>query len=80
MFYTNPRYDSGQYAAMVVLLQNIQRKWNIALIDLWNDAAFNDITTEQRSRYMADSIHPTREGYLEWWTPYLKRIIITIIS
>ena len=85
MFYTNSRYDSGQYAAMVVLLQNIQRKWNIALIDLWNDAAFNDITTEQRSRYMADSIHPTREGYLEWgylewWTPYLKRIIITIIS
>ena len=80
MFYTNSRYDSGQYAAMVVLLQNIQRKWNIALIDLWNDAAFNDITTEQRSRDMADSIHPTREGYLEWWTPYLKRIIITIIS
>jgi lysophospholipase L1-like esterase len=79
-FYTSPRYDSGQYAAMVVLLQSIQRKWNIALIDLWNDAAFNDITTEQRSRYMADLIHPTREGYLEWWTPYLKRIIITIIS
>ena len=64
---------------MVVLLQNIQRKWNIAPIDLWNDAAFNDITAEQRSRYMADPIHPTREGYLEWWTPYLKRIIITII-
>jgi hypothetical protein len=80
VFYTNPRYDSGQYAAMVMLLQNIQRKWNIAPIDLWNDADFNDITAEQRSRYMADSIHPTREGYLEWWTPYLKRIIITIIS
>ena len=45
----------------------------------WSDAAFNDITAEQRSRYMADPIHPTREGYLEWWTPYLKRIIITII-
>ena len=75
-FYTSPRYDSGQYAAMVVLLQSIQCKWNIALIDLWNDAAFNDITTEQRSRYMADSIHPTREGYLEWWTPYFKRVIV----
>ena len=75
-FYTNPRYDSGQYAAMVVLLQSIQRKWDIALIDLWNDAAFNDITTEQRSRYMADPIHPTREGYLEWWTPYFKRVIV----
>ena len=76
MFYTNPRYDSGQYAAMVMLLQNIQRKWNIAPIDLWNDADFNDITAEQRSRYMADSIHPTREGYLEWWTPYFNRVIV----
>ena len=65
-FYTSPRYDSARYAAMVGLLQTIRRKWDIALIDLWNDAAFNDITTEQRSRYMADSIHPTREGYLEW--------------
>jgi lysophospholipase L1-like esterase len=79
-FYTNPRYDSGQYAAMVVLLQSIQRKWDIALIDLWNDAAFNDITTEQRSRYMADPIHPTREGYLEWWTPYLERKIGVLID
>ena len=75
-FYTNPRYDSGQYAAMVVLLQSIQRKWDIALIDLWNDSIFNDITAGQRSRYMADPIHPTREGYLEWWTPYFKRVIV----
>ena len=79
-FYTSPRYDSARYAAMVGLLQRIRRKWDIALIDLWNDSIFNDITAGQRSRYMADPIHPTREGYLEWWTPYLKRIIITIIS
>ena len=79
-FYTSPRYDSARYAAMVGLLQTIRRKWDIVLIDLWNDSVFNDITAGQRSRYMADPIHPTREGYLEWWTPYLKRIIITIIS
>ena len=79
-FYTNPRYDSGQYAAMVVLLQSIQRKWDIALIDQWNDAAFNVNTTEQRSRYMAEPIHPTREGYLEWWTPYLERKIGVLID
>ena len=79
-FYTSPRYDSARYAAMVGLLQTIRRKWDIALIDLWNDAAFNDITTEQRSRYMADPIHPTREGYLEWWTPYFKRVIVSAIS
>ena len=78
--YTSPRYDSAQYAAMVGLLQTIQRKWNIALIDLWNDAVFNDITTEQRGRYMADPIHPTREGYLRWWTPYLEREICRLMG
>ena len=65
-FYTSPRYD----------MQRIRRKWDIALIDLWNDSIFNDITAGQRSRYMADPIHPTREGYLEWWTPYFKRVIV----
>ena len=75
-FYTSPRYDSARYAAMVGLLQTIRRKWDIALIDLWNDSIFNDITAGQRSRYMADPIHPTREGYLEWWTPYFKRVIV----
>ena len=75
-FYTSPRDDSARYAAMVGLLQTIRRKWDIALIDLWNDSIFNDITAGQRSRYMADPIHPTREGYLEWWTPYFKRVIV----
>ncbi|MCI7092226.1 MAG: SGNH/GDSL hydrolase family protein [Lachnospiraceae bacterium] len=79
-FYTSPRYDSARYAAMVGLLQTIRRKWDIALIDLWNDSVFNDITAGQRSRYMADPIHPTREGYLEWWTPYFKRVIVPAIS
>lgn len=79
-FYTSPRYDSARYAAMVGLLQTIRRKWDIALIDLWNDSVFNDITAGQRSRYMADPIHPTREGYLEWWTPYFKRVIVPEIS
>lgn len=79
-FYTSPRYDSAQYAAMVGLLQTIRRKWDIALIDLWNDSVFNDITAGQRSRYMADPIHPTREGYLKWWTPYFKRVIVPAIS
>lgn len=79
-FYTSPRYDSARYAAMVGLLQTIRRKWDIVLIDLWNDSVFNDITAGQRSRYMADPIHPTREGYLEWWTPYFKRVIVSAIS
>lgn len=72
IFYTNPRYDSAAYGEMVDLLLEIQKKWDIVVIDLWNDAEFNQISAEQRKLYMADSIHPTQAGYLEWWTPKME--------
>ena len=78
-FYTSPRYDSAPYAAMVELLGRIAGKRNIAVIDLWNDAGFNAITGEQRALYMADPIHPTRAGYLEWWTPRFEEALCEVI-
>ena len=72
VFYTNPQYDSSEYAAMVDLLGKISKKWNISVIDLWSDEAFNIITEEKRQLYMADPIHPTQAGYLEWWTPVME--------
>ena len=80
VFYTNPQYDSPEYTAMVELLHTIQEKWNIAVIDLWNDRDFNAITEEQRSLYMADAIHPTKAGYLQWWTPYMENVIWEVIG
>lgn len=68
-FYTNPRYDSEDYAAMVALLKECARKYGVEMIDLWSDASFNGPTEVQRGRWMADPIHPTREGYREWWLP-----------
>lgn len=72
VFYTNPRYDSAAYGEMVDLLLEVQQKWAIAVINLWNDTEFNQIPAEQRKLYMADSIHPTQAGYLEWWTPEME--------
>ena len=77
MFYTNPKYDSRQYEAMVELLQQIAGKWDITVIDMWNDVEFNVLTEEQRAFHMADGIHPTQAGYLEWWTPYIEKYLIT---
>lgn len=73
VFYTSPRYDSDAYGAMVELLKSLQRKWGFGIIDLWSDEAFNRITQEQRARWMEDPIHPTLEGYREWWTPRFER-------
>ena len=80
MFYTNPKYDSENYQAMVDLLLEIQKKWNNEIIDMWNDVDFNNITDEQKSLYMADSIHPTQAGYLEWWTPVFENKLKEVIK
>ena len=71
VFYTNPKYDSDEYAAMVELLYEIRDKWGIGVIDLWTELP--EITEEERALYMADAIHPTRAGYLEWWTPAMEQ-------
>lgn len=80
VFYTNPRYDSEAYAAMVELLAEIADKWDILVIDMWNDETFNLITDERRALYMADGIHPTQAGYLEWWTPYMEEFLIKAVQ
>lgn len=75
VFYTNPRYDSGEYAAMVRLLHELRGKWGFGVIDLWSDDAFNAIPDASRALWMADPIHPTRAGYLEWWLPAFERAL-----
>lgn len=80
VFYTNPVYDSKNYAAMVALLQEIRDKWGIAVIDLWNDAEFNQINDEQRSLYMIDKIHPSKAGYLLWWLPEFEEALESVLS
>ena len=75
VFYTNSYYQSEPYAAMVDALKEIGQKYGIGVIDLYTDEVFNDISDEQRSLYMADDIHPTKAGYLEWWTPKMEEYL-----
>lgn len=69
IFYTGTRYNSPQYEEMVKALLQLQKKWEIGVIDLWNDAQMNQVTKEEYEVYMVDPIHPSRLGYKEWWTP-----------
>lgn len=80
IFYTNAYYESESYSAMVAAVKEIATVKEIGVIDLYTDAAFNDITSEQRSLYMADKIHPTKAGYLEWWTPKMEQYIYDYIE
>ena len=79
-FYTGTRYGSEKYAAMVDLLKEIAAKWNSFVNDLCDEPYFNAVSPEDYSRYMADPIHPTLEGYKEWWAPYIEKKMIEIMG
>lgn len=72
VFYTGSRYDSSEYAAMVLRLKELAEKWGIGVLNLWDSDSFNDISDSARKLYMFDKIHPTKAGYLKWWCPELE--------
>ena len=74
-FYTNPPMGDENYETMVQSLEEIAGKWGVTIIDLYRDQAFNDISEEERALYMADSIHPTKAGYREWWLPKFEETL-----
>lgn len=80
LFYTNPFYENENYAAMVASLHKIAKKYGIGVLDFYTDKKFNAISAENRALYMADPIHPTRAGYLEWWTPKMERAFAAFLS
>lgn len=72
IFYTNSYYENDNYEAMVDRLMELKDKWDIGVIDLYHDKELNDIDQKTRELYMWDDIHPTKAGYLEWWTPQIE--------
>ena len=80
IFYTNAYYANENYANMVNALYKIAKLKKIGIIDLYNAEKFNDITPKLRKLYMADEIHPTKAGYLEWWTPQIEKYLYKFIN
>lgn len=78
VFYTQAKYDSEYYGKMVELLLEIQKKWDINVIDFWNDAQINSITEEEKQLYLVDHIHPTKAGYKVWWLPKIQESLYKI--
>ncbi len=80
IFYTNAYYQNDNYSKMVVALNNISINKDIYVADLYSNENFNNITSEQRKLYMEDKIHPTKAGYLEWWTPEIEKTLYKVYS
>lgn len=79
IFYTQAKYDSEPYGKMAEMLTEIKAKWDITVIDFWNNEEINSITDTERKLYLVDNIHPTRAGYLEWWLPEFRRVLLDLI-
>lgn len=76
-FYTNPALiGKTEYKLMVDALYEIAEKWEITIIDIYRDEAFNDITEAQKILYMTDTIHATKAGYRDWWLPKFEEALL----
>lgn len=73
VFYTNARFESANYPAMVDRLYELSEKYGVGILDLWSSDDFNAISEEQRNLYMKDTIHPYKAGYRDWWGPELEK-------
>lgn len=80
LFYTGTRFDCREYGEMVKLLLEIQKKWKIGVIDLWNDVALNAISEKDYNLYMSNPIHPTQAGYLLWWVPAIETYLYEFLK
>ena len=75
VFYTNAYYENDNYQKMVNVLKDFE---GITIIDMYSDSFFNNISDEERELYMVDKIHPSKAGYLKWWTPYMEQILYKV--
>lgn len=76
LFYSGSYYRSEAYANMVQALLNVQEKWGIDIIDLWNNEDMTALFgTKLYKSYMADNIHPKKLGYTDWWGPEFEKVL-----
>lgn len=73
IFFTGTRFEgqrgTEEYTAMVARLLELQQKWDIGVLNQWDDPEMLAVSQEDYSLYMSNGIHPTRAGYRDWWTP-----------
>lgn len=75
VFYTGTYFENQKYKDMINLLYSLQKEFDFYIIDLFNDKEMQTVSKKDYERYMFDCIHPTYEGYKEWWTPKFKTFI-----
>ena len=66
---------------MVDALLEIQQKWDIGIVYLWNNSDMTAVyNSDLYHSYMGDEVHPVRDGYVKWWTPEFENSLTDILS
>ena len=79
-FYTGSYFQDDNYDEMVAVCLELAKKWDIKVINLYDNKPFNDVTKKEYKLFMADPIHPTQAGYRFWWVPFMERKILENIG
>ena len=78
VFFTGTKFQSTVYKETIELLYKIKQEYDFFILDLWNDKEMLNVDKEKYKRFMKDGVHPTFEGYRDWWAPkfidFLRKI------
>ncbi|MBQ3664166.1 MAG: SGNH/GDSL hydrolase family protein [Clostridia bacterium] len=74
-FYTGTKFQSEPYEKMVAALLQVKEKWHIGVLDLWSDPEMLSVSPEDYQKYMKDPVHPSLEGYRDWWLPKFEAFL-----
>lgn len=77
VFYTCAPNSKAGYEDMVDALYEVAEKWDITIIDLYNTLDSDSVDLDT---FMNDEIHPTKLGYLEWWTPVMEEALYALVE
>ncbi len=83
MYYDKSTYsnDGTAYGKTVQALLDVQKKWGIHVIDLYNDTALKAMyNNDQWKTYMSDGVHPKAEGYKKLWGPKFEQALTSYIT
>lgn len=69
VFYTGTYFESKEYEKMIELLYELKKEYEFHILNLFYDKDMLSVSVTNYKRYMSDPIHPTLDGYKEWWTP-----------
>lgn len=78
IFYTCIRENDLTYKQLVNHLYPLKTKWDIHIIDIFNNDEINKLAKSDKEM-MADDSHPTKKGYRYLYTPILVKQLDEIL-